>query len=343
MISHKLMPSRKRMPSRNLMISRKLLPLALFVMVCAIAPAFAWLPQLTGTGSPAADHWNFNSFPVTWNLNPATGNNVQGSRSVHDVIAASFATWQGAPNAALAVSEGQLTNVSSESASPANINLICFVCTDVDFSADNTTLAVTITTTADSAGENDGHGGVAAFAGQILKADIIFNPNVQFSTDSGGVGEDLQTVATHEIGHFFGLGHSAVVRAIMFPFASDLTTLSYDDVAGISTLYPKGTPDFAAGAISGRVQFPSGTIVFGAHVFAESTSANDPLGPNIRKSPIGTLSRTDGSYTITGLPADSYTVTAEPLDGPVTDSDIDGFSAAYGRTSVDTAFTTRWY
>jgi len=325
------------------MASRRRLLVGLFVVLCAIAPAFAWLPEVTGTGTPATDRWNFGGFPVAWNLNPQTGSNIQGSRSVHDVIAASFATWLAAPNATINVSEGPITTVSSEAASPASVNLICFVCTDADFSKDNTTLAVTITTTTDSAGQNDGHGGTAAFAGELIKADIIFNPSVQFSTDPGGVGEDLQTVATHEIGHFLGLDHSAVVRAVMFPFASDLTTLSYDDVAGISALYPKGTPDYTSGSISGTVQFASGTPVFGAHVFAESTTTSEPLGPNIRKSPIGTLSKPDGSYTISGLPADSYNVTAEPLDGPVSSSDIDGFPSAYGRDTVDTNFTTKRY
>lgn len=324
------------------MVSRRLL-LVLLVSLLAVAPAFAWLPELTGSTNPAVDHWNFNGFPVMWNLNPQTGSNIQGSRTVHDVMAASFATWLSAPNAAINVSEGPMTTVSSEAASPANINLICFVCLDADFSKDNTTLAVTITTTTDAAGQNDGHGGVAAFAGEIIKADIIFNPKVQFTTDPGGVGEDLQTVATHEIGHFLGLDHSAVVRSIMFPFASDLTTLSYDDVAGISSLYPKGTPDFTSGTISGTVQFTSGKPVFGAHVFAESTTASEPLGPNIRKSPVGALTKPDGSYTINGLPPDTYTVTAEPLDGPLTSSDIDGFPSAYGRGGVDTGFTTKSY
>ena len=317
----------------------KLRALAAFLLL-AMVPAFAWVPQLTGAGTPSMDRWSTNSFAVSWNLNPKTGNNVQGSRTVHDVIATSFATWQQAPNAAVNVDEGAGSDVSSESNSPANVNLICFVCNDVDF-GDDSTLAVTITTTADAPGKPDGHGGVSQFAGQILKSDIIFNPHVTFTTDPGGVGEDLQTVATHEIGHFFGLDHSAVVRSIMFPFASDLTTLSYDDVAGISTLYPKGTPDFAAGSISGRVTFPSGTAVFGAHVFAESTSGKQPLGPSIRKSPIGTLSRPDGSYVIQGLPADKYTVTAEPLDGPVASSDLNGYPNAYRKSSVDTNFTTR--
>ncbi len=252
---------------------RSLLLLAPFVLALVLwfsAPAYPFLPSLTGS---APDHWNFSAFPVTWNLNPATGKNVSGSRAVQDVIAASFAAWTSAPNATLAISQGPNSGVSSESTSPANINLICFVCSDADFTKDSNTLAVTITTTADSPGQSDGHGGSSGFAGQILKSDILFNPAVQFSTGSGGTGQDLQTVATHEIGHFFGLDHSAVVRAVMFPFASSLTTLSYDDVAGLSMLYPKTNPDVATGSISGMVIFPGGAGVFGAHVYADSTTS----------------------------------------------------------------------
>src|SRR5262249_53284440 len=157
-----------------------------------------------------------------------------------------------APNAALALTRGPDSTVNSESSSPSNINLMCFVCADGDFSKDAETLAVTITTTADVAGQSDGHGGQAKGAGEVLQADILFNPKTQFATDSTGMGQNLQTVATHEIGHFFGLDHSGVVRAIMFPFAPDLEiTLSYDDVAAISNSYPKAAPDLGTGTISG--------------------------------------------------------------------------------------------
>lgn len=316
------------------------LVVATIAALCAI-PGFSWVSQFTG--SPNNVHrWDFNSFPVTWNLNPAKGSNIAGSQSVHDVIAASFATWQNAPNTELAVAEGAQSNVSSSNSSPSNINLICFVCTDADFSQDSTTLAVTITTSADRSGESDGHGGTTTFGGQIIKSDIIFNPKVQYSTD-GGSGENLQVIATHEIGHFFGLDHSAVVRAVMFPYAGLLTTLSYDDVAGISTVYPSVFPQFAPATITGRVSRSGGGGVFGAHVFAEPTTANQPLGANIRKSAIGTLTVVDGTYNIRGVPADSYVVTAEPLDDPVTRSDIDTYPAAFGQDSILTNFTTRWH
>jgi hypothetical protein len=307
----------------------------------AVRPALSWLPQFTGSSSNV-DRWDFSAFPVAWNLNPATGSNLSGNRDVHSVIASSFATWVGAPNAALAVGEGARSNIGSEVQSPSNVNLICFVCVDADFTKDNSTLAVTITTTADRAGESDGHGGTSRFPGQILKADIIFNPNVQYST-GGANGTDLQTVATHEIGHFLGLDHSAVVRAIMFPFASGVTTLGYDDVAAISTVYPGQTQSFAPTSISGRVAFANGQGVFGAHVFAESTTASQPIGGNIRKTPVATVTIPDGSYTIKGLPADIYTVTAEPLDDPVTKADIDSYPSAFGQSTLQTNFTTRWH
>lgn len=313
----------------------------LSVVVAFVLPGFSWLSQFTG--SPDSPHrWDFTSFPVRWNLNPSTQSNISGSRNAHDVVAASFATWQNAPNTTLSIQEGAQTSITSEANSPSDMNLICFVCSDADFNMDSTTLAVTITTTADRSGESDGHGGATRFAGQIIKSDIIFNPNVTYTT-GGSSGEDLQVIATHEIGHFFGLDHTGVVRAVMFPYASDLSTLSYDDVAGISTVYPSTSQQFAPATITGRVARSTGTGVFGAHVFAESTTSDQPIGANIRKSPIGTLTATDGTYSIRGVPNDSYQVTAEPLDDPVTRSDVDSYPAAFGQTNLQTNFTTRWH
>ncbi|MBV8208420.1 MAG: matrixin family metalloprotease [Acidobacteria bacterium] len=321
---------------------------AIFAAVVLVAfallvphPAFSYLPSLTSSGAgPQNDRWDFTAFPVTWNINPSTGSNITGSTAVTDVITASFATWLAAPNATLQVSRGSDSSVSSESTSPANINLICFVCTG-DFSGDSQTLAVTMTTLATAVGQSDGHGGSTRFVGQIIKADILFNPTTQYSTD-GSSAQDLQTVATHEIGHFLGLGHSAVARAVMFPFASSIRQLSYDDVAGVSLLYPKTPPDVATSSISGTVRLGSG-VVFGAHVFAESVTNQVSFPAAIRKSPIGALTAPDGTYTIQGLPPDSYVITAEPLDGPVANAQIPGYAPAYGQSAVQTNFTTRWH
>jgi hypothetical protein len=129
---------------------------------------------------------------------------------------------------------------------------------------------------------------------------------------------------------------------MMFPFAPAIQTdLSWDDVAGISSLYPKPAQDVATGTIQGTVKL-SNTGVFGAHVFADSITAADPFataGFSIRKSPIGTLTLPDGTYTITGVPPDNYFVSAEPLDDPVKSANV-GWAASFGKP-IDKGFTTR--
>ncbi len=306
--------------------------LATLVMV---RPASSHLTNYTsGAGGVFPDRW---ASPPVWKLNPTRNANIQGSRTVADVMQASFAAWANAPGSAAAAARG--ADSASTSTGMNSENLICFVCQG-DFSQEAETLAVTITTTATQIGASDGRGGTTQFVGQILDSDILFNPSQNFTTDTGA-GEDLQTVATHEVGHFYGLNHSGVARAMMFPYSpTNQRLLSYDDVAGIATKYPNGAQ--ATGVIAGTVRL-GGTGVFGAHVFAESRSGAHPwAGANIRKSPISTLSFTDGSYRIEGLPPDAYTITAEPLDLPVVNKDVQDFGNAYGR-SVQTNFTTRWY
>lgn len=309
-------------------------------------PVYSAQVQLTRStsGVPSPDHWDFTSFAVMYQINPSVGSNVGGgSGPAVAAVQHGFATWQAAPNASLQVSRGP--NSTLTTAAFDGVNLICFVC-QADFAKDSSTLAVTLTTTADAQGEDTKHNTTSNFAGQILDADLIFNPTVQWVTNGqpGGNQEDLQTVATHEIGHFLGLDHSGVVRSVMYPFGGGtLTTLSYDDVAGLMQLYRKSTPDYATGKISGTVTFASGGGVFGAHVFADSTTNSAPVFNGIRKSTISALTAPDGTYTITGLPPDSYTVGVEPLDGPVTNSNLSGYAPVYNQSSVQTTFNTRWH
>ena len=313
--------------------------LLLSVVLLSVQPAESHLSQFTGgTGGPFKDRWMGG---VTWVANNSTvGANITGSRTALQVVQTAFNTWlspQSAPNLNLAnlpVTQNTAGTTISRAGSDGT-NLICFTCTDNAFNTPGI-LAITFTTT------NTG--------GQITDADILFNPAVTFTTNPTGSTDpanifDLQTVATHEIGHFFGLDHSAVVRAIMFPFAPPLeTTLSMDDIAGMAAVYPKITPDVPTGSISGTVTFAGSNVaVFGAHVFAESTTnanafANFPL---VRKSPIGILTLPTGAYTIPGLPADSYIVTAEPLDAPVTNDNVANYPVVFGQPFVQTPFTTR--
>src|SRR5256714_12744982 len=154
-----------------------------------VTPAPSYLSEVTASGGNVSiNRWDFTAFAVQWNLTPSAGSNISGSRSAVDVVKAAFETWTSAPNALLPAARGADSGVSNESKSPPSINLICFVCADAVFTRDAETLAVTITTTADAAGEADGHGGSSRCPGQIIKADIIFNPGVSYSTDPVAAG-----------------------------------------------------------------------------------------------------------------------------------------------------------
>ncbi|XP_051115420.1 metalloendoproteinase 4-MMP-like [Andrographis paniculata] len=63
---------------------------------------------------------------------------------------------------------------------------------------------------------------------------------VNFDADYSDVAVDLESVATHEIGHVLGLAHSSVKDSIMYPSLSPRTKklgLRKDDVDGIQSLY----------------------------------------------------------------------------------------------------------
>jgi hypothetical protein len=295
------------------------------------APAPSFTPELTNNNR---NKW---ASTPTFLVNPAIGANISGATPVTTVIANGFNTWTNAPNTQLNATNGGTTTRTTIGNDGQNV--ICFTCTPPGgFGKNGDTLAITLTTSNNA-------------TGQIVDADIVFNTATLFLTDpvappfqpdpNQKQTESLPTVATHEIGHFFGLDHSGVVRAIMFPQAPALqTTLSYDDVMGISTTYPSTGPTVQTGTITGTIRNGAGAAVFGAHVFAESTTTATPF-PNARKSPIGTFSRPDGTYTLNVPSAgETYNVTAEPEDGPSQNSDF-SWASSFGQPSLTTNFTTR--
>jgi Matrixin/IPT/TIG domain len=166
----------------------------------------------------------------------------------------------------------------------------------------------------------------------IDEADIAFNTALDFSTSAEQNKFDIQSVLTHEIGHLLGLDHSAMVSSVMVPFGTtsqlDQQTLAYDDIAGITELYPKPSTTVSVGQVRGVVR-SGGTPVLGAHVVAVS---------NAGTALVSTLSQPDGSYTLRFLPEGTYKVFAEPLDLPVTKDNIGGGFYANTRTDFGTTY-----
>lgn len=73
----------------------------------------------------------------------------------------------------------------------------------------------------------------------IATAPILFN-GVGFRFTTNGSGTDLQSIATHEIGHLLGLGHSNLQSATMYAAyvgGTGARTLHQDDIDGVCSLY----------------------------------------------------------------------------------------------------------
>src|SRR5258708_18439017 len=173
-------------------------------------------------------------------------------------------------------------------------------------------LAFTRVITTDRLGVQVGSSAVATQLGQVLDADIYFNPSdsrTAFATPqaltASPTAYDVEAVPTHELGHFLGFSHSAVWSAIMFPFAPPPGTysgmrpttqqpdapLGDDDRTGLRVLYADPADAVHRGSISGKI-FPANPLalpasppgvtgVFGAHVAAVDMTSGAVVGATI--------------------------------------------------------------
>jgi hypothetical protein len=275
------------------------------------AAAYAFLLVPSSQGVPR--RWSQPALPdgrVPWRLSARTGGNVTGDRRPLDVLAGAFARWEDLPTSTIRFSFEGSSNARNRNAGD-RVNLVTL---DPTESLGTGVLAATFLTSDAS--------------GNLLDVDIVFSRDVAFDTsqtpDAGRY--DLESVATHEVGHLVGLEHSGLARATMVPFSDrgeiHPRTPADDDRIGASLLYPEEEFRAGTGALAGRV------TVAGAPVYLSQVVAARVNGPVVA----ATYSAPDGSYRIEGLAPDVYVVYAEPLDGPVAPGNVGGFRSAFGGT-----------
>jgi hypothetical protein len=259
--------------------------------------------------------------PTRWPQQPVryyvTNRDVPGvsAPALQTAVARAFATWGGVRTAQVSAEFAGFTG--AEPFSDDGMTVIGFRARpDLDRTLGATTFTLDKVT------------------GAILQADIFLNASFLWSVAPAGEASryDVESIAAHEIGHLYGLSHSALGEtelleggrrrvtgkaAVMFPIAYPSgnildRSLQPDDELGLSDLY--GTAAFAAdtGSIAGRVLLNGGGV-YGAHVVAFNPSTGLVTG---------TFSLTpSGNFVLAGLPAGLYVVRAEPLD----DADADSF------------------
>jgi Matrixin len=357
--------------------------LAIYVVAAPAAQAYAFaytvadmrLPsaQSGGTACPQPDHWNSSlsgginrQWSTSLSASPITiltqDTTAAGSlNEIEAVIAQSFGVWTGvAGTTLLPTSLATLARTSTAIAcsSADGLNTICFNQSDPAFTTG--VLSFTRVTTTDSIGDQPvPNHPPSTFVGEIVDADILLNP-----TNNSGVfatpavlaanpqANDLESVLTHELGHFFGFDHTSVWSAVMFPFVpppgsfdsprptpqTPDAPLSDDDRTGLRVLYPSTTDTTHIGTISGRilpanplslVNFLGVTGIFAAQVVA----VDNTTGLVIAATQAGwSCSSTgppifDGTYILQQLPvgvSQSYQIYVEPFTGPEDPSDVAG-------------------
>jgi hypothetical protein len=289
--------------------------LALSVALAAPRPVLAYLKFGVRVGGQSVT-LKWAQTPVRYFVSSRNSVPGVGIGDFEAAVARAFATWQAVPTSAISYDYGGRTSASpGEDDGSSTLGFESHP--ELDRVLASTSFLVDQTN------------------GALLESDIFFNAGFPWSVaPAGQTGRfDVESIALHEIGHFSGLGHSALgetelregggrrvlsAGAVMFPIAFApgsiaSRTLKADDIAGISDLYPDGT--FRdRGSLSGRVT-KGGTPLFGAHVIAFDPATLELIA--------GFTLNSQGEFSIGGLSPGPKVVRVEPLDDADTDSFFD--------------------
>jgi hypothetical protein len=295
---------------------------AVVLVLAGSLTASAYLKFGTDTGQSTSLHWTRT--PVRYFITDRGAPGILPS-DLESALARAFATWADVATATISFERAGFTG--SEPFDEDGVSVIGFESRpDLERTLGATTFTFDNRT------------------GEIIEADIFFNSEFPWSVAPGGqVGRfDLESIAAHEIGHFLGLGHSAIGEteprpgggrrvlgsaAVMFPIAFspgniDDRTLRADDVAGVSDIYPSAGFRDETGSVAGTVT-KGGRGVLGAHVIAFNLRTGSLVG--------GFTLTAGGEFSIAGLEPGPTVLRVEPLD----DADVDSFLESAEGVDVD--------
>ena len=287
--------------------ARALAAVACLTSLSLTAPAAAFVVQRASSGIPL--RWPVRLQPIRFVINQAGTPDTAGAI---EAVRAGFRAWE-VPASGLRFVDGGLTpqtRVDSD-----GVNLVVFLSTGLpaDFAGgDALAIAGTIFDPTN---------------GEILECDITFNNrDNRFTAGSTPGLVDVQSVATHEVGHLIGLDHSMVPTASMAPSldvsAGELRrVLRADDVAGAAFLYPvPGIPPVVVTLQLNQATYRAGDTVIltaGAGNGATSPSPVD-VYVSVRTAGGQALYLTGGSFSPQALPlATNLPLPAGRSVGPV--------------------------
>jgi hypothetical protein len=283
-------------------MSRKaVVSLALLFVISAVPAGAATRMTYDIHGKSTAIQWAPTSFPLRYDIDQRLA-----SRTAE--IDQAFQAWQAVAETDIRFQRGSIvTNGKS-----VNDGHVVVSMADSLF-ADQGAFALTTYTFDDT--------------GRFTDVDIQVDPTLF----QGNFNQEM--ALQHEVGHLLGFDHSPVLSSVMFPHVlrgdSELVFDS-DDRLAIANMYPKSDPDLTGATLQGRVSGDQGAI------FAAQVVAVNDKGVPVASA----LTDSAGEFTIAGIPAGAYRLYAEPLDGPVSVSDLRG---VWRQAAPVTSFPTRFY
>ena len=306
--------------------------------VLALAPfavsGSAYIPLTVSRGDSegVVNKWNLSrqggSIPYLINpTRPEDAAAIQPAGTTADdlvrVVRAAFLTWQDVPTSRIRFSYEGTTTLTNEA---DGNNVVTF--SPTDFSGpDEASASARMRYALEDGPVNLPNGAVLeATTGEIFDVDIVVNPTTEFSLDRSLEGKDIWRTVTHEVGHFIGLGHNAIIGSIMYGYFSLGGTfigraLHDVDIIGASASYPTDAFLEQRGSISGSVT-KSGSPAFGLQVSALNeagvvvgSSISGASSYDVNAVPNGYAS-SSGDFRIAGLLPGTYSIVVEPLDGP---------------------------